>query len=231
MKNIIIIFTISFFIAGCVGRWRVEYYKETPTDNYYGWTGLEKKSLVRVHKQGATYILGEEKSKFFRYNDIVFSASTISQDNLFAGPLLPVIPIPGQDRDYGNDLLSIKIIPFFKDMNISFDPREFTVLIDSNLNKLSPIKIIEHKHETFPDNSWERSSREISEIITIEKEIDESGHRTPITKHIELVYDIKIKNVDQFILRPGKVKGADAIYILPDINFQRSTKTKWDGAP
>ena len=222
--TLIVLVAAASALTGCAVVTRYETLRGTPSLDYstLGHTG----KFAQIHPQRNT-----SSYPYLTIGDtnIYFATIWLSQNVLAAGPLLPIIPILEEPESIGAEAqLEIKIYAWPEEDVISFYPNEFKVTANQSGSHLLPILLVEEKSYGFlkePTAGKKIVTEDVSRMVTIRKERVDAASVWP---KYTLVFNLRLKDVESFVLVPGVMHIGDDAYLLPDINYKRYSHTDYD---
>ena len=143
--------------------------------------------------------------------------------------MLPIIPIPDAPSDYSANYLKISILAWPEDDIISFSPNQFQVVVNQSEKRLLPTAVIKEKsygryvYKQLIEQ--EEISEETSSLLTMKKARVDAATVWP---RYTLVFDVRLYDIQEFVLIPGPLYLGDDAYLLPDIEYKRYSHTAYD---
>jgi hypothetical protein len=213
------------FLVGCNAVSRSEILMGVPTSNYSNAAqsggSIRVSPLQSYQGHSCLFKVGETK--------VSFSDITLSLDWVSAGYILPVIPILDTPSDYGSDKLKIKIQAWPEEDVITFSPDDFRIIINRSQNEMTPVSVIrEYSHgRSIHTQSLtkEVSTVGVSNSITLKKSIVDAA---PVWSIYTLVFDIHLKDLEEYVLIPAPMTIGDLSYQLPNMFFELKKITKYE---
>jgi len=143
------------------------------------------------------------KAFVFGANHIVFQPPWRSDNVQAAGPLIPIIPVPGEGSDFGENqfFILIEITPGPASFLI-LNPAEYLLTVEGSDTPLAP----------FQMKDCDSNDVELSQLRFY-------GSR----QCRGLYYDITIGEVTRFTFTPATIEADERFYIFPDIEYQTDT--------
>lgn len=210
-------------VSSCAVVTKYETLRGEPTLNYSGKAYAKEYTLVQSQpgKHGYPYWLEIEGTPIY------FATIRLSSNTLSAGPVLPIIPIPDAPSDYGDNNLEVSFFAWPENYPLSFYPHQFQIIVNQSGERVTPSAIIKQlSYGPYILNSFAQETiKDISSLLTMEKLHIDSASVWPIYK---FVFDIKLKEVDEFVIIPAPIYAQDKAYLLPDIHYVRASHTAYD---
>jgi len=182
-------------LSGCAG-YLIEYgsYIGEPTAAYEATSDPAQRAEAEKWTGSKFWYfpLGESRAHY--------TMPTYSKNMLSAGPVLPVIPVPGKGEYKGGPfVVSLHIKPGRKSF-VVFDPYENLIIFEGSREPVAP-------------SYW-------SGCKTAEEDPRARAYGWGCT--VKLYFDGKTTMiVDRFVLLPGSIDADEVIYVLPKIQYER----------
>ena len=191
-------------LAGCAVGVLVEYgtFIGTPTANYSRTPDEARQASDRNPRSKLRrFPLGE--------SNVDFSTQVFSRNMLAIGPVLPVIPTPGEGETFDEN-------PFHVDVHVSPGRKSFLIL-----NPEESLILFEDSVSPVAPTSWTPMSDRMGCTVS-EQPPEIRAYGAGCT--VMLFYDGKTAaNVNRFTLMPAPIDGDEVLYVFPDIDYERGS--------
>jgi len=136
---------------------------------------------------------------------VTFAPPLAASNVKAAGPILPIVPAPGKGTSYGDQQFRLGMYIYPGKTSVSTaQPLDNRILVEGRPEPLAPIKVEDCDEEPLEETS-----------------LSIFGH----TQCLVLYFDITIGEIETFTLVPAPVVTDGVTYVLPDVEWKRSTST------